>query len=153
MGDNCTICPFVQYWYIFVALLVVIWAGMKFFQSRSTTSSSDQAADSPSILNLNDDNFNASTAEGVIMIDFWASWCGPCQRQGQIINEMIDTLPEGAKIAKVNVDESKGLAEKFKISGIPAWIVFQDGKEVERLTGLQTAEQLRTLAKKYVSAE
>ena len=153
MGDNCTICPFAQYWYIFVALLVVVWAGMKFMQSRNATATSATASDSPSILNLNEGNFADSIAEGVVLVDFWASWCGPCQRQGQIINEMVDSMPEGAKIAKVNVDEAKELAEQFKISGIPAWVVFQSGQEVERLTGLQTAEQLRTLAQKYLSAE
>ena len=147
MSDNCTICPFVQYWYVVVALAVVFWAGMKFFQSRPAMA--PPTAEAAGILHLDDANFQSATAQGVVMVDFWASWCGPCRRQGTIINEIADSLPEGVKIAKINVDEAKNLASQHDITSIPAWVIFQNGKVVERLTGVQTAEQLRGLAEKY----
>ena len=148
MSGNCTICPLVQYWYVFVALAVVFWAGMKFFQSRPAAAAA-AAPEAAGILHLDDANFPSATAEGVVLVDFWASWCGPCRRQGTIINDIADSLPEGVKIAKVNVDEAKNLASQHDITSIPAWVVFQNGKVVERLTGVQTAEQLRALAEKY----
>lgn len=147
MSDNCTICPFVQYWYVFVALIVVLWAGMKFFQSRPASPLA--AADAPGVLHLDQTNFQSETAQGAVLVDFWASWCGPCRRQGTIINEVAESLPEGVKIAKVNVDEAKDLARQYEISGIPAWVIFQNGELMERLTGLQSPEQLLALAAKY----
>ena len=63
-----------------------------------------------------------------------------------IIAETVADLPEGVRIAKVNVDEQKALAKRYQISGIPAWVLFKDGKEVKRVSGVQSKESLLALA-------
>jgi len=78
-----------------------------------------------------------------VMVDFWATWCGPCQTLGPIV----DTLAgeNGAKIAvgKVNVDENKGLAVKYGVRGIPTLLFFKGGAEVKRIVGVQSKGQLQ----------
>ena len=77
-----------------------------------------------------------------ILLDFWATWCGPCQRQGPIIDQM---AADGWNVGKVNVDESQELAAKFRVMSIPTLVVVKDGKEVARAVGLQAREQLEQM--------
>ncbi|MGI6069183.1 MAG: thioredoxin [Blautia sp.] len=74
-------------------------------------------------------------AEGTVLVDFWATWCMPCQRQGAAIEEM---AAEGYAVGKINVDEEPELARKFNVMSIPTLIVFQGGKEIRRMVGLQS---------------
>lgn len=140
--ENCTVCPFVKYWYVVVALLVVIWAVYKLTQARLATPPREIAG----VESLAADNFEAAVASGVTLVDFWASWCGPCRMQMPIIEETVAALPDGVKIAKVNVDDASDLAQKFEVRGVPTWIVFKDGKELRRTSGVQSKEQLLKLA-------
>mgnify|MGYP000975231022 CR=1 FL=1 len=140
--ENCAVCPFTKYWYIIVAILVVAWAVYKFTQSRNTPPPKEIAG----VMSLTEAGFAAAVAEGVTLVDFWATWCGPCQVQLPIIEETVASLPDGVKIAKVNVDEASALAERFGVQSIPTWIVFRDGKEIHRASGLQTKEMLLKLA-------
>jgi len=142
MSENCTICPFTQYWYIFVALAVLLWAGMKFMDSKKKT----VIVENSSVITLTSQNFKDTISFGVVMVDFWASWCGPCRKQSAIINETVDELPSGVIIGKVNVDEEKALAEEFNISSIPSWLVFKDGEKISSMTGVQSKEQLIKIA-------
>ena len=79
------------------------------------------------------------TATKPILVDFWASWCMPCQRQGIAIEEM---AKEGYSVGKINVDEEPELASRYGVLSIPTLIVFQEGQEKTRLVGLQSKETL-----------
>lgn len=147
MSENCTVCPFMQYWYIVLALIVVIWAVSKFMNSRQAVVETPV----PGILHLDASNFSESVSSGTVLVDFWATWCGPCRSQGEIINAVAPELPAGVRIGKVNVDEAKVLASEYNISSIPAWVVFKDGKEVERRTGVQSRAELLALAARHRS--
>ena len=93
-------------------------------------------------LNLNKNNFEKSIASGVALVDFWASWCGPCKMQLPIIEEFSGEMEGKATIGKVNVDEELELAQSFGIQSIPTLILFKDGKPVKKLVGLHSKESL-----------
>ena len=87
------------------------------------------------IMVLNESNFDEVTAAGVVVVDFYADWCGPCKMMAPNFAEAKAEYEGRAVFAKVNVDESKEIAMKFSIRGIPTVIFFKDGKAAERLTG------------------
>lgn len=98
---------------------------------------------SANLLALNTANFDASIAEGVTLVDFWAPWCGPCQMLTPILETQVAPAVAGrAKIAKVNVDESRDLAVKFGIRSIPAILIFKNGQLAQQMIGLQSGDAL-----------
>ena len=96
---------------------------------------------SAGIIELNDSNFDAEAKAGVVLIDFWAPWCGPCRMQGPILEQIVGKV-EGAKITKLNVDEAPAVAAKFGIMSIPTLIVLKDGQPVKQFVGVQQADTL-----------
>jgi thioredoxin 1 len=88
------------------------------------------------IVELNEASFDAAIASGVTLVDFWAPWCGPCKMQLPILDSVAAKV-EGAKVAKVNVDENAPVAAKFGVRSIPTLIIFKDGEVVQQFTGLQ----------------
>ena len=96
---------------------------------------------SAGIIELNDSNFDAEAKAGVVLIDFWAPWCGPCRMQTPILEQIAGQV-EGAKIAKLNVDEAPALAAKFGVMSIPTLIVLKDGQPVKQFVGVQQADTL-----------
>lgn len=70
-----------------------------------------------------------------VLVDFWATWCGPCKMVSPLIDELADDFSGRAKVGKINVDEQMELAEKFKVMTIPTVIVFKGGEEVEKSVG------------------
>lgn len=91
---------------------------------------------------ITSENFETEVlkSEKLILIDFWATWCGPCMRQGPVVEELAQ---EGYSVGKVDVDQEPGLAQQFKIMSIPTLLIFKDGKEVQRFIGLTPKDTLR----------
>ena len=77
-------------------------------------------------------------SEKPILIDFWATWCGPCMRQGPVVEELAE---EGYAVGKVDVDQNMALAQQFRVVSIPTLILFKDGAEVKRFVGLTSKEE------------
>ncbi|MEI6646112.1 MAG: thioredoxin [bacterium] len=98
---------------------------------------------SANLISLTTATFDAAIAEGVTLVDFWAPWCGPCQMLTPILETQVAPAVAGrAKVAKVNVDESRELAVKFGIKSIPALLVFKNGALVQQMVGLQSGDAL-----------
>jgi thioredoxin 1 len=89
---------------------------------------------------LTNDNFEATVAEGVTMVDFWAPWCGPCRMIAPVIEELATDFDGKATIAKVNTDEQQDLAVKYGIRSIPAILFFKNGEVVDQMVGAASKE-------------
>lgn len=71
-----------------------------------------------------------------VVVDFWATWCGPCRKLSPVIDEIAQGYEDKVKFTKLNIEQSKDIATKYSISGIPCLLIFKDGQPVERMTGL-----------------
>lgn len=93
-------------------------------------------------ITLTDANFSDETSNGVVLVDFWASWCGPCQAMLPIIDEIAKEFGGKAKIGKLNVDDNPETAQKFGVMSIPTFKILKDGEEVASITGGVAKEKL-----------
>ena len=92
------------------------------------------------MMHFNKESFDKSLAEGkLMMVDFWASWCGPCRMLGPVIEKLADQYEGKAVVGKANVDEEQELAVRYGVMSIPTVIVFKDGKEIDRKVGVMPA--------------
>lgn len=93
---------------------------------------------------MNDSNFAAEVgaSKGVFLVDFFATWCGPCKMLGPVVEEIAKEMEGKAKVGKVDVDASPGTAGQFGVQSIPTIVFFKDGKEVDRTIGFQPKDAL-----------
>lgn len=99
-------------------------------------------ADHKKIKQLTDQNFSQQIKKGVILVDFWASWCAPCKMMAPVLNDVSDSLTDSKSIGKVNVEISKVISSKYNIRSIPTMILFKDGTEINRFVGIKSKEFL-----------
>lgn len=99
------------------------------------------------ITELNNENFETEVlqSEKPVLIDFWASWCGPCRMMSPVVDEIAETMGEKVKVCKVNIDENQELAEKYEVMTIPTFLVIKNGKESGRTIGVQPKEDILSL--------
>ena len=86
-------------------------------------------------IELTNDNFEATTKEGVSLVDFWAPWCGPCRMISPVIEELAEEFTGKANICKVNTDEQQDLSMKFGVRSIPTIVFMKDGEVVDTMVG------------------
>lgn len=100
-----------------------------------------------SAIHLSTEEFNKIISNGPAIVDFWATWCGPCKMLGPVIEQLSDDLDGKIPVCKLDVDECRETATKYSVMSIPTVIYFKNGVEVKRLVGVQTKDKLLDAAK------
>ena len=103
-----------------------------------------------STVHLTEQNFDEALTqhEGVLMVDFWAEWCGPCKAIGPVLEELAQDAAGRLTLAKVNVDENHGLAARYGIRSIPTIVFFKSGAVVDRVVGAAPKAVLQDIVKR-----
>ena len=122
-----------------VFLLVVVFL---VFRAKQKMKQIKDVKNSEKVKNLTDQNFTSRIKTGTVLVDFWASWCMPCKLMVPVLNELAEETDGKVMIAKLNVDEAKVTASKFKVRSIPTLILFKNGKEVHRFVGVKSKDYL-----------
>ncbi|MGM9565292.1 thioredoxin [Evtepia sp.] len=100
------------------------------------------------VKDMNKENFQEEVVQSdkPVLVDFWASWCGPCRMVSPIVDEIAQERPD-VKVVKVNVDQEQELALQFGVMSIPTLVVMKDGKVVNQAVGVRPKEQILDLLK------
>jgi len=107
---------------------------------------------SDKVKTFTDGNFNQETSQGVVLVDFWAPWCGPCRLLAPTVDALAAQFEGRATIAKMNVDENPEVPGRFMIRGIPTLLLFKDGQLAETIVGVRPKEEIAGLLDRHVSA-
>lgn len=140
--------------FILVGVLATSFIIYSFVSSNTTRSASISDASTmkgeSKVINLDTDGFDNAIENGVVLVDFWATWCPPCRIQAPILEDLAAEISHVATITKLDVDQNRPIASRFGVRSIPTLILFKDGKEVERYVGVQQKETLRAAIENHL---
>ena len=126
---------------------------LKKIKAMLDTTAKDYSTSSKQPIILNDNNFSINIANNeLIVVDFWATWCGPCRMVGPVIEELAAQYSGKVTFGKMNVDENQTVPSSFGIMSIPTIIIFNHGKEVERSVGAYPKVHIEAMIKRYLAS-
>lgn len=91
---------------------------------------------------INSSNFDETIGSGVVLVDFWATWCKPCRLQAPVIEEIQKEMASKIKVGKLDIDKSPDIADRYGIQSIPTMIIFKNGKPAEQFVGITAKEKI-----------
>ncbi|HLR23083.1 MAG TPA: thioredoxin [Pseudogracilibacillus sp.] len=100
---------------------------------------------------VNDQNFSQETSDGLVLVDFWAPWCGPCKMIAPVLEELDGEMSDTVKIVKLNVDDNQETAGNYGVMSIPTLLLMKDGNVVDQVVGFQPKEALEELINKHAA--
>ena len=104
------------------------------------------------MIEFTDTNFKDETKEGLVLVDFWAPWCGPCRMVGPVIEALAGDYDGKVKVGKLNVDDNQQTAMSYRVMSIPTVILFKDGEPVETMVGAMPKGAYESKLEKHVIA-
>ena len=107
---------------------------------------------SEKVKTFTDNNFDDETSKGVVLVDFWAEWCGPCRRLAPTVDALASEFDGRATVAKLNVDENPNVPGRFAVRGIPTLLLFKEGKLAETIVGLRAKEDIAQMIERHLGA-
>jgi thioredoxin 1 len=130
---------------ITATVIIVFLLALAFYvyKAQAKLKATPMVSDSEKIITLTETNFDHQTKNKLMLVDFWAAWCGPCRMMAPILNELSLELEGNQHIGKVNIEEYPSLAKRFNVRNIPTLIVFKNGVEVARIVGVRNKEYLQ----------
>jgi thioredoxin 1 len=104
-------------------------------------------------VDVTDSTFNQEVlqADRTVLVDFWASWCGPCKAVAPILNEIASEQASGLKIAKVNIDENQQYAAQLGVTSIPTMVVFKNGQPVDKIIGAMPKQSIMSRLSPHIA--
>ena len=97
---------------------------------------------SDKVKTLTDGNFDDAIKQGVVLVDLWAEWCGPCRRLSPTVDALADDYDGRVTVAKLNIDENPNTPSKYMVRGIPTLLLFKDGQLADTIVGLRPKEEI-----------
>jgi thioredoxin 1 len=127
--------------FIVLGVILVAVFGYGFYTTQKMKKAPD-VPNSAKIKTLSDKTFSQQIKSGIVLVDFWASWCMPCKMMAPILNDVAENVTGNVTIAKLNIEQNQSAATKYKVRSIPTLIMFKDGKEVNRIVGVKQKDFL-----------
>lgn len=106
---------------------------------------------SDKVKTLTDGNFDDAIKQGVVLVDLWAEWCGPCRRLAPTVDALATEYDGRATVAKLNIDENPSVPAKYMVRGIPTLLLFKDGQLADTLVGLRGKEEIASTLDRHIA--
>ena len=127
---------------IFVAAFLLVAFLASFFLNYYKMKKTPVVEDNGKIKKLTDQNFEHQIKGGVMLVDFWATWCMPCKMMAPVLNNLSEDLTGNASVGKLDVDQNQAASAKYGVRSIPTLVLFKNGKEINRFVGVKTKDFL-----------